>query len=259
MSFQPTTPEQKKKQRDLVRYIEHKFNQAELDDLFFELSIDVENISANMTGKKAKSRELVLYCARNTEKLGENNYRSMMYPLLEAINDLKPDPNVNIADYAWLEWPYPGSKTAAESSKPPQPPVTPPPIEKPTFHNRTQAAHNKQPHLRIKKIMRILTFLLRPNRKINTQYTARSKSGETEKAIRQKDPYLDEAFADVLYFMSELSGTESDTVEIGNTLRSFLFPPTILGLFAADARTRPKLLAKKVCASGCTSLGMPQK
>ena len=103
MSFQPTTPAQKKKQRDLTRFIEDRYNLTELDDLYYDLGIDVENISVNLTGKKAKARELVLYCARNTEDLGNDEYRSMMYPLLELVAE--KDPGMDVAQFAWLDWP----------------------------------------------------------------------------------------------------------------------------------------------------------
>lgn len=234
MSFQPTTPEQKKKQRDLVRLIEERFNQAELDDLFFELTIDVENISANMTGKKAKTRELVLYCARNTEKLGENVYRSMMYPLLEAIAEAKPD--VHVAQFAWLTWPYPGSKPTAQPK---------PPSEKPSLTPHVVDAAPKQDATSITKGDYVnFDIFIDAKRDDGYPVTARSYIGETEKAIRQPDPYADKEFSDVIYFMSELSGSEADTIQIGNTLRKFLFPSEIQGLFSA-ARARANAEGKK--------------
>lgn len=242
MSFQPTTPEQKKKQRDLVRLIEDRFNQAELDDLYFDLTIDVENISANMTGKKAKTRELVLYCARNTEKLSENVYRSMMYPLLEAIAAAKPD--VNVAQYAWLEWPYPGSETTTQSDKRPKPPIELSPLDKPPFAQSEDKAPQQDTPSTTKSDY--VNFDISIDAKRNDGYpvTARSYIGETEKAIRQPDPYANDEFADVVYFMSELSGSEADTIQIGDTLRKFLFPPEIQGLFAA-ARARANAEGKK--------------
>ncbi len=231
MSFQPTTPEQKKKQRDLVRLIEDRFNQAELDELYFDLTIDVENISANMTGKKAKSRELVLYCARNTEKFSEDEYRSMMYPLLEAIAEAKPD--VDVAQFAWLDWPYPGSKSTDQAA----PAVKPPPLTQPPFLQTDTPSSQQETAPSAKEDYVNFDIFIDAKRDDGYPVTARSYIGETEKAVRQSDPYTDEAFKDVLYFMSELTGSETDTVEIGNILRSFLFPPEIQGLFSA-ARAR---------------------
>ncbi|MCA9922295.1 MAG: CHAT domain-containing protein [Anaerolineales bacterium] len=236
MSFQPTTPAQKKKQRDLTRFIEDRYNLTELDDLYYDLGIDVENISVNLTGKKAKARELVLYCARNTEDLGNDEYRSMMYPLLELVAE--KDPGMDVAQFAWLDWPYPG-----DDAKPDLP--APPAIAAPVGEKSPAAAENQVAETAVPPRADYVNFDISIDAKRDGIYpiTARSYSGETEKAVQQPDPYADESFADVTYFMKELSASEEDTKTIGNTLRDFLFPPDILKLFAG-VRARAKAEGK---------------
>ncbi|MCP5094964.1 MAG: CHAT domain-containing protein [Chloroflexi bacterium] len=237
MSWKPPTPEQKVKQRKLTRFIENSFNISELDDLFYELDIDRENISINLSGKKAMVRELVGYAARRQEAY-EGGYRSKMYQLLEAIVELRP--GTDVVEFAWLEWPYPSSgQTSAPATTTTQmsdattitQPVTSSPVDAATASTGGD----------------YLNFDIEISAKrADGRYPVEASCivGETPRPILQTFPPEGADFDNALYYLRELLASQEDAEQFGKWLYPFLFPPDIQSLFD-KANGRAKSEGKK--------------
>lgn len=231
---EPKTFEEKNKRNQLANLINARFNNTELEDLFFELGIERESVVGGGAGKKRKINELISYGIRHPEQIGKDKYRYVIYSIVEAVDQHLPD--VDMADYVWFEWPYPGTESESETDSQSTTAAEKAPQQvssTPSFAKETESGD-------------YVNFDIFIDAKREDGYPVRAGStvGETEKAIRQPFPHEDAEFADTLYFLSELSATEDDAINVGNKLSSFLFPPKIQGLFAA-AKARAQAEGKK--------------
>ena len=187
--------------KHLYEAIDENYNIDEMRDLFMDLNLDYENFSGS--NKRRKAQELQTYMKRR-RRLDE--LMAQMHQDRDFL-DLRPFGGPGPADEESV------ASTPAETAFPTSTmaPTSAPPEDDPNYEN--------------------FDIHIRPGR-ADGQYAlnATSLAGETDQIIYQSLPTSEE-YEDQVYYLRELMASPEDAEQLGQTLRSFLFPTLIRDLF----------------------------